>query len=258
MIDTEHENAKAVENWFKRNNKEICCDDLTVFQIYKDISYRGTILNSESIKDRIRVAKIQMSYIRKNILGLMHKYNDKSSKGIKQGYVYAIHNPAWNDFVKIGVAVDVYDRLKSYQTSSPLRDYELIGYVFSNDRLALEKEIHQKFEKNNEWVKTSKETIKKFLKQHEDFPLEIIENFAVQETIKAIGKSSQLLSTPHDSEKIRRFFTLVNSSLAARDSRFHNINLLNKNLLKRENHTWTSLVLNLKVKVENGAVIMLE
>ena len=258
MIDTDHKNAKAVEEWFTQNNKEICCDDTTVFQIYKDISYRGSIVNSESIKDRIRVAKMQMSYIRKNILGLMHKYNGKSSKGIKQGYVYAIHNPAWNNFVKIGVAIDVYDRLKSYQTSSPLRDYELIGYVFSSDRLSLEKEIHHKFERNNEWVKTSKDSIKKFLKEHEEFPITEIENFALQEVIKAVGKSKQLASSLNDSDKVRRFFTLVNNSIIPIDSRFRGINILDKKYIKREKNTWTSLILNLRVKVENDTVIVLE
>ncbi|MGL4519205.1 MAG: GIY-YIG nuclease family protein [Phocaeicola sp.] len=50
--------------------------------------------------------------------------------------MYAISNPAWPGFIKIGKSVDVFDRLNNYQTSSPLRDYTLIGYAFVLDRHA--------------------------------------------------------------------------------------------------------------------------
>jgi len=43
---------------------------------------------------------------------------------VKEGYVYVITNPAWPDWVKIGMAIDAEDRLNGYQTSSPMRDYE--------------------------------------------------------------------------------------------------------------------------------------
>lgn len=69
MIDIEHENAKIVEDWFASNNRQVSCDDDTVFNIYKDISYYGSVVDNLSIKDRIRITKIQISYIRKNILG---------------------------------------------------------------------------------------------------------------------------------------------------------------------------------------------
>jgi len=44
---------------------------------------------------------------------------------VKEGFVYIITNPAWPDWVKIGMAVDAEDRLNGYQTSSPNRDYKL-------------------------------------------------------------------------------------------------------------------------------------
>jgi len=61
----------------------------------------------------------------------------------KSGYVYAIRNPAWPEWVKIGKAVDAEDRLSSYQTSSPMRDYKLIHSVRFEDRNKAETKAHK-------------------------------------------------------------------------------------------------------------------
>lgn len=55
----------------------------------------------------------------------------------KDGYVYIISNPAWEFWYKIGMALDAEDRLNSYQTSTPFRDYVLhYSKYFSNRRNA--------------------------------------------------------------------------------------------------------------------------
>ena len=75
-------------------------------------------------------------------------FNDAAFEGtykldnIKEGYVYAITNKAWPDWVKIGMAIDAEDRLNSYQTSSPMRDFVLEHCVASNERRKAEKEAH--------------------------------------------------------------------------------------------------------------------
>lgn len=181
--------------------------------------------------------KTQISYIRKNILGLLYKQNS-SAKGIKAGYVYAIHNPAWEDYVKIGVAIDVYDRLGSYQTSSPFRDYELIGYVFSNDRISLEKEIHSKFERNNEWVKTDKSAIKRFLKDHEDFPTDLISRFCLSETISAIGRSEVVRKENLEKNKIKLFLAQVKHSLTSVSETYKSLDVKNSGCVVRKNRVW--------------------
>lgn len=61
---------------------------------------------------------------------------------VKFGYVYAIRNPAWPDWVKIGKAVDAEDRLRSYHTGSPMRDYKLVHAVFFEDRNEAERKAH--------------------------------------------------------------------------------------------------------------------
>ena len=80
----------------------------------------------------------------------------------KSGYVYAITNPAWPGWVKVGMAVDAMDRLNSYQTSSPNRDFELIASFPSTDKHRDEKKAHIIFrercsEQSGEWFKISNE-----------------------------------------------------------------------------------------------------
>ena len=81
---------------------------------------------------------------------------------IKEGYVYAITNPSWPGWVKIGMALEARDRLNGYQTSSPYRDYVLEHSVVSNDRRKSEQEAHTKALKlsndsRGEWFKISVE-----------------------------------------------------------------------------------------------------
>ena len=72
--------------------------------------------------------------IKKEVMALYDKH--------VSGYVYAITNPAWDGWVKIGMAVDAVDRCNSYNTSSPLRDYKLVHYVKADNRADAEKKAH--------------------------------------------------------------------------------------------------------------------
>jgi hypothetical protein len=77
---------------------------------------------------------------------------------VKTGYVYVLSNPAWPEWVKVGMAVDANDRCGSYQTSSPYRDYVLHHAVASDDRRKAEHEAHTALEKladsrKGEWFK---------------------------------------------------------------------------------------------------------
>lgn len=82
----------------------------------------------------------------------------KQYNQIKQGYVYAITNPAWPHWVKVGMAVDSEDRCRSYQTSSPFRDFRVEFSVFCEDRAKAEREVHKALEevateRRGEWFK---------------------------------------------------------------------------------------------------------
>tara|TARA_B100001939_G_scaffold139941_1_gene121158 strand:+ start:292 stop:903 length:612 start_codon:yes stop_codon:yes gene_type:complete len=87
---------------------------------------------------------------------------------VKEGYVYAITNPAWPDWVKIGMAVDADDRCNGYQTSSPFRDYTLEHMVVTKDRRTSEAQAHKLATKiakevRGEWFKLDIEKAKTIL-----------------------------------------------------------------------------------------------
>ena len=80
---------------------------------------------------------------------------------VKQGSVYIMGNPAWPEWVKVGMAIDSEDRLSNYQTSCPQRDYVLYYSYDTEDRRKAESAAHyklgQQFERKNEWFKCSPE-----------------------------------------------------------------------------------------------------
>jgi len=84
----------------------------------------------------------------------------KAFNKIKEGYIYAISNPAWDGWIKIGMAVDADDRCASYQTSSPHRDYHIEAKQYTNDKKKLEDKAHKEAEKlglrQGEWFKIDK------------------------------------------------------------------------------------------------------
>lgn len=89
-------------------------------------------------------------------------------ESIKEGYVYAITNPAWPEWVKIGMAIDADDRCNGYQTSSPFRDYTIEHVVVTNNRRAAEAEAHKlatriSKEVRGEWFKLDIEQAKTIL-----------------------------------------------------------------------------------------------
>ena len=60
------------------------------------------------------------------------------------------------------MAIDAVDRLNSYQTSSPFRDYEIKYSVYCKDRRKSEGKAHKAVEaisesRNSEWFKVSVE-----------------------------------------------------------------------------------------------------
>jgi len=84
----------------------------------------------------------------------MRSYNRKKIPG----YIYVITNDAFEGYVKIGVTKNIKNRLRSYQTSSPHRNYKVEHYIFHEDCYFAEQEIHEMMnyfalDKKNEWFK---------------------------------------------------------------------------------------------------------
>jgi len=87
----------------------------------------------------------------------------KFSKGAtyrecKEGMVYLIANPAWPDYLKIGMTIDLDSRLSSYQTYDPFQKFYIQHYEFVLNRKEAEKKMLQDFDlhgEKGEWIKYS-------------------------------------------------------------------------------------------------------
>jgi predicted GIY-YIG superfamily endonuclease len=83
----------------------------------------------------------------------------------KSGYVYIITNTAFDGYVKIGVTKNIKNRLRTYQTSSPHRNYKIEHYIHHPDCYKAEQEIHEMMNyfalnKKNEWFQIDLEIAK--------------------------------------------------------------------------------------------------
>lgn len=160
---------------YKKSGRKIC---KTCFNIrYKKTSHKSGILGNPT---RMFVNGKYIS--RKHPLykpGNYKTFSDAAFDGtykldsIKEGYVYAITNPAWPEWVKIGMAIDADDRCNGYQTSSPFRDYKVEHMVVTNHRREAEAQAHKAAgkiaqEQRGEWFKLSIEQAKTILDKCSD------------------------------------------------------------------------------------------
>lgn len=86
------------------------------------------------------------------------------------GYLYIIKNTAWPDWVKIGITTDLNKRLRSYQTSSPFRDYELMYSLYHPEYKQAEKNIRETLKPfataiKNEWFRVNLNMAKNSLEE---------------------------------------------------------------------------------------------
>jgi hypothetical protein len=97
---------------------------------------------------------------------------DNYHTGVVEGFIYILSNPAWPGYLKIGCAIDPINRCASYQTGSPLRDYQLEHYIYSADRKRLERRIHSALKQSrsatSEWFEVSLERAIQCLDQFAD------------------------------------------------------------------------------------------
>lgn len=164
LMKINHTDIEDIDFYLERNGIEPNVSDKLIVQICHDVfETKYNIRNTKKPRDRKYVYGFQCEIIRRDLLKILYRRNNNSATGIKPGFVYAISNPAWPDYVKVGSAIDVYDRLNSYQTSSPNRDFKLLAYFFCQDRFSKEREIQTtfNFHRNGEWCQTTEEEIVK-------------------------------------------------------------------------------------------------
>jgi hypothetical protein len=86
--------------------------------------------------------------------------------GCNPGFVYIISNRAWPGYYKVGRAENVRDRLATFQTGSPHRDYEVAYTVGVPDCVAAERFAHEALadsRREGEWFKASLTAIRRVL-----------------------------------------------------------------------------------------------
>lgn len=91
-----------------------------------------------------------LEFIKKESIAMFDK--------VSYGEVYIITNPAWKGWIKIGMAIEAEDRLKGYQTSSPLRDFKLKFKKYFDNRRIAEQQAHslcakKAIKRKGEWFK---------------------------------------------------------------------------------------------------------
>lgn len=104
----------------------------------------------------------------------LKQYQDSRTK-YSNGYVYLVTNDAWPEWVKVGRAMNTKTRLKAYQTSSPLRDYEIMIKAECTNTQKLESILLDEMKEHatdskGEWLKLdpidAKVLFNKIVKQH--------------------------------------------------------------------------------------------
>ena len=128
--------------------------DITEYMIEKAIAIYGGFCYGGNKKFSYNLARKIWGL---NFLRLKFSRGAKP-KDCKEGEVYIIGNPAWPDYLKIGMTVDTKARLASYQTYDPHGAFYIKNYEFCLDRREAEKELLEKFNVHlaeGEWIKHS-------------------------------------------------------------------------------------------------------
>lgn len=97
-------------------------------------------------------------------------WSHKELDQVTDGQVYVIRNPAWPEWVKIGMAVDATDRLRSLNTASPFRDFSVAHTINVKDKRQTERSAHRLLsmlteERHGEWFKMPAEQAIEVLEQ---------------------------------------------------------------------------------------------
>ena len=85
------------------------------------------------------------------------------------GLIYALANPSWPGWIKIGMSVTGLNIESRYNTSYPYRDAKLIEEVRVSSRSKAERRIHKLVEekskaRKNEWFRISQKEVRRFMR----------------------------------------------------------------------------------------------
>jgi len=122
---------------------------IKLYGLYNGSSDFGTNSNKQYAKKLAGLSFLKLNRIRASS---SNEFNSLSS-----GIVYIISNPAFENYVKIGITKNLKKRLQAYQTYDPFRRFRIEHYFIFNNAKELEKYIlkHPIIEAaKGEWVKS--------------------------------------------------------------------------------------------------------
>ncbi len=122
---------------------------ISVNRVFVDGTYRGM-----SYKLGIPGGNYRGDEIRRLLTPAYRRLDRLYSTGAG-GFVYVINNPAWPDWVKVGMTTDAARRGRDYQTGSPFRDYNMVAFEKVVDRRKVEAALLEDLEaygrREGEW-----------------------------------------------------------------------------------------------------------
>jgi hypothetical protein len=123
--------------------------------LYSTYSGKGMLKTVSNKNYSLKLAGISLLKLNQQRAETKDVVAKKKLEKTKSGIVYLISNPAFEDFLKIGITKNLVARLRAYQTYDPLRRYKVDHYRVVED--AKEEETyylnhHQISLAKGEWV----------------------------------------------------------------------------------------------------------
>lgn len=103
--------------------------------LYSKHSGKGNIKTSSNKNYALKLAGISLLKLSKQREEVRESIKKTPTEKSKSGIVYLISNPAFEEFLKIGMTQNLVNRLRSYQTYDPMRRFQVEHYrVVENAR----------------------------------------------------------------------------------------------------------------------------
>ena len=118
---------------------------------------------------RSRIGEIENAL--KAEIKMLRSHTTNTQISFKPGYVYAVTNPAFPGWIKIGSALDVYGRLATYQTSDPFASFKIEAYILVDDRVKVEHSVQKELTispHRGEWFQVGLEKVKEIFAEYEN------------------------------------------------------------------------------------------
>lgn len=145
-------NLHNLRCWMEENGKELSHSSaVSIAKEFAEYQVRLRYPHNDPYSNRtLKLTKYKLEQALKAVSTV--GFIDKVPTSI--GYLYAISNPQFTGWVKLGASKDAEARLLNYQTCSPHRDYVLECFIVVPDYFKEEESLLNRFaDRKGEWVR---------------------------------------------------------------------------------------------------------